>query len=111
MFYPRFWTDDDFYSRRPSLFCSDVSYWMSKPCLSEHDFFNNGYAKYTEVRRCKYYDSNYTVIDLEHSCPRGWEFCKERQKCLPRGWPCRKNQCKSDKEWFYCPKSQKCIHR
>ena len=84
---------------------------MNKPCLSENDFFDNGYAKYTEVRRCKYYDSNYTVIDLEHSCPRGWEFCKERQKCLPRGWPCRKNQCKSDKEWFYCPESQKCIHR
>ena len=82
---------------------------MDKPCFQEHEFYEqNGSPKFTEVRRCKYYSSNFTSKDSKHSCPHLWEYCKENQKCVPKGWPCTKEQC-TGKEWHFCSKSEKCI--
>ena len=87
---------------------------MDKPCVQEHEFFDqNGSPKYTEIRRCKYYWSNFTSKDSKHSCPHQWQYCKESQKCLPgnwrdSNWPCLKDQC-TGQDWHFCSKSEKCI--
>ena len=105
-----FWTDDDKGSRKPSLLCSDISYWIDKPCYEDHDFFDeNGLARYVETRRCSYYQNNFQSFDSKHSCPHTWEYCKNIQKCIPKGWHCTKEQCINDDKYFYCKQSDKCI--
>ena len=107
-----FWTDDDKGSRKPSLLCSDTSYWIDKPCYEDHEFFNEkGLAKYLETRRCSYYQNEFKAFDDKHSCPHTWEYCLESQKCIPKGWHCTEKECDNDEEYFYCNKSQKCIPR
>ena len=96
-----FWTDDDNGSRRPSLLCSDISYWIDKPCYEDHEFLDEkGYAKYLETRRCSYYQNNLKSFDVKHSCPLLWEYCLESQKCIPKGWHCTKEQCINDDKYF-----------
>ena len=107
-----FWTDDNSRSRKPSLLCSDISYWIDKPCYEDHDFFDeNGFAKYLETRRCSYYQHQFKSFDAKHSCPHKWEYCLDSQKCIPYGWHCTKEECENDKNYFYCNDSQKCIPR
>ena len=107
-----FWTDDNNGSRKPSLLCSDISYWIDKPCYEDHEIFDkNGYTKYLETRCCSYYQNDFNVFDDKHSCPHLWEYCQNIQKCIPKGWHCTKEKCINDDKYFYCNQSQKCIPR
>ena len=107
-----YWTDDDRKSRKPSLFCSDISYWIDKPCYEDHEFFDkNGFAKYLETRRCSYYQNNFTSFHDKHSCPHTWEYNSEKQNCFPKLWPLTKKECENATKYFYCNISQRCIPR
>ena len=102
-----FWTDEDKGSRKPSLLCSDISYWIDKPCYEDHEFFDEkGLAKYLETRRCSYYQNDFKAFDDKNSCPHLWEYCLESQK-----WHCSKEECDNNEDYFYCNQSQKCIPR
>ena len=102
-----FWTDEDKGSRKPSLLCSDISYWIDKPCYEDHEFFDEkGLAKYLETRRCSYYQNDFKAFDDKNSCPHLWEYCLESQK-----WHCSKEECDNNEDYSYCNQSQKCIPR
>ena len=67
-FCSRFFTDDqilpdaievfkrDFISPRPSLFCSDYSFWSNKSCLNDSTYFSNkNEPLFTDSRHCATY--------------------------------------------------------
>ena len=54
------------------FFCSDISYWIDKPCYVDHDFFDRKcFARYVELKQ----DDEFKSFDDKHSSHYLWEYC------------------------------------
>ena len=52
--------------------CSDISYWIDKPCYVDHDFFDRKcFARYVELKQ----DDEFKSFDDKHSSHYLWEYC------------------------------------
>ena len=98
----------DFASPKPSILCSDLSFWKDKPCYNDSLYFHKSEPLYTKTRHCATYDNEQTNETLFSCENKNDYFCPLSKQCIPKEWLCDGAiQCKKgdDEDFKICEKT------